>query len=180
MRQLRADFVRNHLPGLAIFCYATLCGIGYVPVRDPLRRDHVTELWHIHLRYIIEFDVRKSGDVFRLMAAEVAADLAHGFHSLLVDFLTGLNAGTANLYAALGRHFQQRFGHWAAARVLDANEEDLQDISNFSDRPKRLVAEKSAPPDSYVIGTGKSHNAIEENLRCSSASSIRERGFNTR
>ena len=77
------------------------------------------------------------------MFAQVISDFAHGFHRLLVDFLTGLDAGTTNPYAALGRHFQQPFGHWAAARVLDANKEDLQDISNFSDRPKRLVAEKA-------------------------------------
>ena len=76
------------------------------------------------------------------MFAQVISDFAHGFHRLLVDFLTGLDAGTANLYAALGRHFQHRLRHWTTARVFDTNEEDLQDISNFSDRPKRLVAEK--------------------------------------
>jgi len=78
-----------------------------------------------------------------LMFAQVISDFAHGFHRLLVDFLTGLDASAANLYAALGRHFQQRFRHWTTARVFDTNKEDLQDISNFSDRPKRLVAEKA-------------------------------------
>src|SRR5439155_4250530 len=85
-------------------------------------------------------DVRKSGNVSGFVAAQIGA---HGVHSLLVNFLTGFDAGTANLYAALGRHFQHRLRHWAAARVFDANEEYLQDISNFSHRPKRLVAEKS-------------------------------------
>ncbi len=76
------------------------------------------------------------------MFAQIISDFAHGFHRLLVDFLTGLDAGTANLYAAFARHFQQRFRHWTTARVFDTNKEDLQDISNSSDRPKRLVAEK--------------------------------------
>src|SRR5438093_7510617 len=96
VRQLRADFVRDHLPDLTVFRDATLCGIGYIPARDPLRRDHVAELRHIHLRYILEFDVRKCRDVFRLMAAEVVADLTHGFHRLLIDFFARLHARAAN------------------------------------------------------------------------------------
>ena len=142
-RQFGLDFGHDHLPDLAVLRSTTLSRIGYVPVRDPFRYNHVTEIRHVHLGHVVELDVRKSGNVSGFVAAQIAADLAHGFHRLLVNFLTGFDAGTANLYAALGRHFQHGLRHWAAARVFDANEEYLQNISNFSHRPKRLVAEKS-------------------------------------
>ena len=116
------DFVRDHFPDLAVFHDASLRGIGYVPVDDPLRRDHVAEVRHVHLGDIVELNVRKIRNVPALMTAQVAADLAHGLHSLLVDFLAGLNARAANLDPVLGRHFQQRFCHRTAARVLNANE----------------------------------------------------------
>ena len=59
MRQLRADFVCDHLPDLAVFDDAALRGVWYVPVRDPFCPDHVAEIRHVHLGNIIELDVRK-------------------------------------------------------------------------------------------------------------------------
>src|SRR5438093_11633744 len=67
VRQLRADFVRDHLPDLTVFRDATLFGIGYIPARDALRSDHVDELRHMHLRYINEFDDRYRLDMLLLI-----------------------------------------------------------------------------------------------------------------
>ena len=88
---------------------------------------------HHHIVACANVDFRKSGNVPGLVTAQIAADLAHGFRRLLVDFLTGLDAGTANLYAALGQHFQQRFCHRAAAGVPDADEKDLHFGESASD-----------------------------------------------
>ena len=66
-------------------------------------------------------------------AIQVAADLTHCLHRLCIDLLPGLNARAANFHTALGRHLQQRFGHWTAARVFDANEEDLHFDNSASD-----------------------------------------------
>ena len=92
MRQLLADFVRNHSSNLAIFGTAALRGIGYIPIHDPLCRNHVAEIRHIHFGDVSKLNVGKSGDVPRLMAAQVTADLAHGFHRFRVDFVARLDA----------------------------------------------------------------------------------------
>ena len=77
------------------------------------------------------------------MPAEIVADLAHGFHRLVVHFRAGLNARAANLHTVLGRHFQQRFRHRAPARVLDTNEQNFHAIADFANGARLPCAQRA-------------------------------------
>src|SRR4030095_1560291 len=78
--QLRPDFVGDHLANLTVLGDAALCGVGYVPVDDPFRTDHVAQIGHVHLGDIVKLDVRKMRDVPGLMATQIVANLTPRLH----------------------------------------------------------------------------------------------------